>query len=138
MPQGEKHLVLLVKMISFTHKGNFEKTTVFLNRVKEKQFVRHLNVFAERGVEALAKATPVDTGKTAASWYYDMIVSKSGIKIVWKNSNTTDQAPVAILIQYGHATRNGGYVQGIDYINPAITPIVDEISEYVRKELSVN
>ncbi len=122
-------------MITFTHKGNFEKTEKFLNKAKNRWFIRDLNRYAKMGVSALELATPKDTGKTSRSWYYEIIVNDSVVKIVWKNSNTTDQAPVAILIQYGHGTRNGGYVAGVDYINPAMKPVVDEISEYIRKEL---
>lgn len=125
-------------MITFSHKGNFEKTTGFLKKASERRLDRELVRFAKKGVEVLYEATPKDTGKTAASWYYTITRNRSGIKIVWNNSNTTDQAPVAVLIQYGHATKNGGYVQGIDYINPAMKPIADEISEYIRKELSSN
>lgn len=138
MLQDASLSALLDDMITFSHKGNFEKTTGFLKKASESRLDRELVRFAKKGVEALAAATPKDTGKTAASWYYTITRNRSGIKIVWNNSNTTDQAPVAVLIQYGHATRNGGHVQGIDYINPAMKPIADEISEYIRKELSSN
>ena len=138
MLQDASLSALLDNMITFSHKGNFEKTTGFLKKASESRLDRELVRFAKKGVEALASATPKDTGKTAASWYYTITRNRSEIKIVWNNSNTTDQAPVAVLIQYGHATRNGGYVQGIDYINPAMKPIADEISEYIRKELSSN
>lgn len=122
-------------MITFSHKGNFEKTTKFLGRMRGHWLERDLERFAKKGVEELSKATPKDTGKTASSWYYEVTVNKSGIKIVWKNSNTTKNIPIAVLIQYGHATRGGTYVAGVDYINPVIKPLADEISEYIRKEL---
>lgn len=125
-------------MITFSHKGNFEKTDLFFKRMKENRFKTNLDRFAKEGVRALSEATPKDTGKTASSWYYEIIENQSGIKIVWKNSNITEEAPIAILIQYGHATKNGGYVAGVDYINPAMKPIADTISEYIRKELCAN
>lgn len=125
----------LDNMITFKSKGNFEKTTLFFKRIQAKRLQRDLIYFAEKGLSVLEKSTPIDTGETASSWYYEITNTKSGIKIVWKNSNLTDGTPVAVLIQYGHVTRNGGYYPGVDYINPAIKPIADEVSEYIRKEL---
>ena len=95
-----------------------------------------LKQYAQKGVDALASVTPKDTGLTASSWYYDITQTKNSIKIEWKNSNIVNGVPIAVIIQYGHATRNGGYVRGVDYINPAIKPIFDEISESIRKELA--
>ncbi len=138
MPHVERRLAVLVNMITFTQKGNFNKTTSFLKRVKNNRIKHSLIMYAKRGVEALSSATPVDSGETAKSWYYEIIENRSGIKIVWKNSNVSNGIPIAILIQYGHVTRNGGYYPGMDYINPAIQPIFDGISEYIRKELSDN
>ena len=132
----ERRWVQLANMITFTSKGNFEKTTSFFKRMLNKYWVRKsLVAYAEKGVSALAEATPKDTGETANSWYYEIYNNSSGIKIVWKNSNMAEGTPVAVLIQYGHVTKNGGYYPGVDYINPAIEPIVNQISEYIRKEL---
>ena len=125
-------------MITFSHKGNFDKTTKYLTSMSDEEYVSKFSYFAELGVKALSEATPVDTGETASSWYYTIVKNKSGIKIIWNNSNVTDQAPVAILIQYGHGTRDGAYVQGVDFINPAMRPVVDRISQYIRKELSAD
>ena len=90
------------------------------------------------GVEALAAATPRKTGKTAASWSYRVEKGKDSIAIIWSNSNIVDGTPIAVILQYGHGTRNGGYVEGVDYINPAMRPIFDEIAkrawEEVRRE----
>ena len=95
-----------------------------------------LRQYAQEGVDALKRSTPKDTGATAASWYYDIIQTKNSIKIEWKNSNVVNGVPIAVIIQYGHATGNGGFIQGRDYINPAIQPIFDKISESIRKELT--
>jgi len=95
-----------------------------------------LRRYAQEGVDALSRATPVDSGETAASWYYEIRRTPGSIKIEWKNSNIVNGVPIAIILQYGHATGNGGYVQGRDYINPAIQPVFDRISESIWKELS--
>lgn len=88
------------------------------------------------GVDALAAATPVDTGKTASSWFCKIVQGDNSASISWSNSNVNDGVNIAIILQYGHGTRNGGYVEGRDYINPAITPIFDEILEKVWKEVT--
>lgn len=123
-------------MIRFTQKGDFEKTRKFLTRAKELRLDRMLHQFGREGVEALSSATPVDTGKTAASWDYQVIQNRSSIQIIWTNSNRVDGVPIAIVLQYGHATRNGGYVRGQDYINPAIRPIFNKIENRLKREMS--
>lgn len=123
-------------MITFKQTGDFKKTTRYLRRVGRLSLPELLKQYAQQGVDALTMATPKDTGKTAHSWYYEIIQNKNTIKIEWKNSNIVDGVPIAVVIQYGHATRNGGYVQGVDYINPALAPIFNEISESIRKELA--
>lgn len=90
----------------------------------------------QEGVDALSRATPVDSGKTASSWSYEIRQNRSGLSIIWKNSNVVSGVPIAIILQYGHGTKNGGYVQGRDYINPALKPIFDRIAENVRREVS--
>jgi len=92
-----------------------------------------LSKYAEEGKAALASATPTDSGETASSWDYIITIKSGRAKITWTNSNDANGIPVAVLIQYGHATRNGGYVQGRDYINPAIKPIFDKIANELWK-----
>ena len=123
-------------VISFNHKGNFQKTDKFLKKMKTGDYFRSLEKFAQEGVNALASATPIDSGKTAASWDYTISRSKGSVSITWTNSNINDGVNIAVIIQYGHGTRNGGYVQGRDYINPAIRPVFDKIAENVWKEVT--
>lgn len=123
-------------MITFEHKGNFEKTSLFLKRAKEAEFLNRLDSVARDGVKALAAATPVDSGETARSWDYEIQKTKSGAIIYWTNSNINDGVPVAVLIQYGHATDNGAYVRGLDFINPAMTPIFNNIAEEAWREVT--
>lgn len=124
-------------MITIKHRGNFNNTERFLERVKNGKYLRQFDEYGRRGVEALASATPVDTGKTAASWYYEIVRNgKGSYSIQWKNSNISDGVLVAILIQYGHGTKNGAYVQGVDYINPALEPIFDIIADDAWKEVT--
>lgn len=120
-------------MIKLTQKGSFRNAERFFDNGKNlsRRLRTALERYGAKGVEALRSATPKDSGLTANSWYY--IIEDGGISFY--NSNTHDGVPVAILIQYGHATRNGGYVQGIDYINPALRPIFEELAEECGKEL---
>ena len=122
-------------MISFKHKGDFKLTRNFLTRARTTHLRDTLEKYGQIGVEALAEATPKDTGKTAASWSYTVSMTERGCSITWNNSNFVDGVPIAVIIQYGHATRNGGYVQGRDYINPTMKPIFDEILRKVWKEV---
>lgn len=122
-------------MITFVHKGNFEKTEAFLKRAKEAEFLNRLDAVAREGVSALAAATPVNTGKTASSWDYEIVRTKTGATIYWTNSNVNDGVPVAILIQYGHSTGEGAYVQGTDFINPAMVPVFNNIAESAWREV---
>lgn len=125
-------------LISFSSKGGFQKTNKFLNRAKKLDY-NILNAYGKLGVEALANATPKDSGRTAESWYYEIVEIKSGVSLQWKNSNLANGwAPIAILLQYGHATGGGGWVQGRDYINPAIRPIFDAIANDLWKEVTNN
>lgn len=124
-------------MISFVHKGNFKSTEQFLFKLHSKSFYENLDRYAREGVKALQSVTPVDTGNTVNSWGYEITTDKSSVSIIWTNSNLTSSGmPVAILLQYGHATGTGGYVQGHDYINPAIKPIFDEIEKGVWHEIT--
>ena len=123
-------------MISFTHKGDFKKTEALFNNVATFDFRRILNRCGKRGVEALVSATPIDSGITASSWGYEIDTSEELVAIKWTNSNVVNGVPIAIILQYGHGTRNGGYVQGRDYINPTMKPVFDQIEAEVWKEVS--
>jgi hypothetical protein len=123
-------------MISFTHKGDFKNTERILNGMKKLDYKRILHTYGQQGVNALYSATPIDVGKTADSWGYEILALKGKYSITWTNSNVVDGLPIAIILQYGHGTRNGGYVQGRDYINPALQPIFDKIADAAWREVS--
>jgi hypothetical protein len=124
--------------VNFTHKGNFNKFERFLTKALRIGPIWRavLNKYGKKGVEALAEATPIDTGKTAESWSYDIVKTQTGYKIVWKNSNIENGVSIAILLQYGHGTRNGGYVEGTDYINPAVQSIFQQMAKEAWKEVT--
>ena len=123
-------------MISFRQKGDFSKVTKFLEKAKESVHLGILDKYGREGVAALSSATPVDTGLTAKSWYYT-IENKNGVAILsFNNSNIQNGVPIAIILQYGHGTRNGGWVQGRDYINPAIQPLFDKIADAAWREVT--
>lgn len=124
-------------MISFSHKGDFSKTVNFLNKVSNGNYITgRLEKYAQKGVNALRVATPVDTGLTAASWGYKIEQDSNSVRIIWTNTNRENGVLIAIILQYGHATGTGGYVQGRNYIEPAIEPIFDEIANSVWKEVT--
>ena len=122
-------------MISFRQKGDFSKLTTFLEKAKEVVNIGDLDKYGKAGVAALSSATPVKTGKTANSWYYKIENKKDTVSITFNNSNVQNGVPIAIILQYGHGTRNGGWVEGRDYINPAIQPIFDEIANKAWEEV---
>lgn len=123
-------------MISFRQKGDFSKLTRFLERSKEAVRLGHLDRYGREGVAALASATPVDSGLTANSWYYEIENKKGSATISFHNSNIQNGIPIAIILQYGHGTGTGGWVQGRDYINPAIQPIFDKIVNDAWREVT--
>ena len=123
-------------MILFRQEGDFSKLTEYLKRVENSINRVNLDKYGKEGVSALSSATPVESGKTANSWYYEVSRDKSSTIIRFKNSNKSKGVPIAIILQYGHGTRNGGYVQGRDYINPAIQPIFDKIADSAWKEVT--
>ena len=123
-------------MISFRQKGDFSKLNRYLERVKESAKIGVLDKYGREGVVALASATPVETGKTANSWYYEIKRQNGSVSIEFKNSNIKDGIPIAVILQYGHGTGTGGWVQGRDYINPAIQPIFDKIADSAWKEVT--
>lgn len=123
-------------MITVKHRGSFKHTDNFLNRMLKRTYLNDLQKYGEEGVRALAAATPKDTGLTAASWSYEIIQEDGRVRLTWKNSNIQNGVSIAVILQYGHGTRNGGYVQGHDYINPAIAPIFDKIADNAWKEVT--
>lgn len=122
-------------MIGIESKGDHKKTYNYLNKILRGDFFNDLDRYGQLGVEALANSTPVDTGLTAESWSYRVIRNRKRPGIEWYNTNVVNGTPVAILIQYGHGTGTGGYVQGRDYINPAMHPVFDKIVENVWKKV---
>lgn len=123
-------------MIRFRQKGDFSKLTRFLERAKEAVHIGDLDKFGREGVAALASATPVDSGLTATSWYYEITNKDGTIRINFCNSNIQNGVPIAIILQYGHATGTGGWVEGRDYINPTIRPVFDKIANTAWKEVT--
>lgn len=123
-------------MIRFVQKGDFKKLNSFLERIKEIIKRGELNKYGREGVEALSKATPIDSGKTSSSWYYKIERNNDSISISFHNSNINKGVPIAIILQYGHGTNRGGWVEGRDYINPAIQPIFDKIAEEAWREVT--
>lgn len=123
-------------MITFSHRGDLTKTRRFLSKVKNINYRPILERYASQGLFALQSATPVDTRLTADSWSYEIVQDKAGLSIYWKNKNLVDGVPVVILLQYGHGTRTGGYVQGRDFINPAMRPLFNTIADNLWKEVT--
>ena len=123
-------------MIRFRHKGDFSKLTTFMEKAKSSVKRGILDEYGRKGVEALASATPIDSGLTASSWYYETEIKRGTAAITFCNSNIQNGVPIAIIIQYGHGTDNGGWVQGRDYINPSIQPIFDKLADEVWKEVT--
>lgn len=116
--------------------GNFDKTEAMLKRAVNVTKRINLDEYGRRGVAALSAATPTNTGLTANSWYYKIVTSKGKTSLVFGNSNIQNGVPIAIILQYGHGTRNGGWVEGQDYINPAIRPIFNELAKAAWKEVT--
>lgn len=123
-------------MFAIRQRGDFKKTEKFLKKSFGNKWRSVLEKYGQLGVEALSAATPVDTGLTASSWEYEIIQNQSGMSVVWNNQNIVNHVNIALILQYGHATRNGGWVEGLDYINPALKPIFDKIADNAWKEVS--
>ena len=123
-------------MITFRHKGNFKKTDDFLGRAQKGIDARVLHKYGKEGVAALASATPVDTGLTANSWYYKIERRQGSVAVVFCNSNIQNGVPIAIILHYGHGTRFGGWVEGIDYINPTVKPIFKQLVKDAWREVT--
>lgn len=123
-------------MIRVRHRGDFSKTTKFLKNANRANYMAILEKYGKEGVAALASATPVESGETANSWYYEIVRNRGSVSIRFLNSNIQNGVPIAIILQYGHGTGTGGWVQGRDYINPAIQPIFDKIANDAWKEVT--
>lgn len=125
-------------MISLESSGSFDSTESYLKRLSANTIFNTLSRFGDEGVHALAAATPRDTGLTAQSWSYEIVQDSKSWSIIWSNSHMdhSGQTPVAILIQLGHATGTGGYVQGRDFINPALRPLFDKMADLAWKEVT--
>ena len=123
-------------MVEFKQKGDFAKLNRYFERMREVAKIGDLDKYGKEGVAALSAATPIDTGKTANSWSYKINRQNGSVSIDFYNSNFSNGVPIAIILQYGHATNNGGWVQGRDYINPAIQPIFDKIAKNAWKEVT--
>jgi len=122
-------------MIKFKHRGSFNNTERFFDKAGKINFRYILGRYAQEGVAALAAATPIDSGATSESWDYEIVISRNQSTIAWTNSNVINGVPIAIILQYGHGTKNGGYVQGRDYINPAIRPVFDKMADDMWREV---
>lgn len=125
----------MIKLV--VHGGSkFAKTDTFFQRILRSIKLSSLDYWGRKGVEALSSATPVDSGTTANSWYYQIVRTKEGVRLQWNNSNINNGVNIALVIQYGHAARNGAFIEGRDYINPALRPIFDSIEESAWKEVN--
>lgn len=122
-------------IMTVTHHGDFNKTEKFFEKLKNKFNVGTLDKYGKKGVRYLSMSTPKDTGLTASSWYYEVKHDDKGMTIVWSNSNINDGVNIAMILQYGHGTNHGGWVEGIDYINPALKKIFDEMAKDAAKEV---
>lgn len=131
-----------MRFIKFRHRGSFRHTDRFFKNALAavsnigKTHSEVLEKYGQAGVDALASATPTDSGLTAASWSYEIVPTTSGYAIYWSNSNVNKDVNIALILQYGHGTRNGGYVRGIDYINPAIRPVFEDLASAAWKEVT--
>lgn len=123
-------------MIRVSVKGDFKKTNSFLERAKNLFGLGILDKYGRRGVDALRAATPKDTGETANAWYYRVVRNRRGVAIEWLNSSENEGIPIVILLQYGHGFQNGGFYEGLDFINPAMRPVFEQIADDAWKELT--
>lgn len=122
--------------VKFESSGSFNKMEKFLQSMLKGDLYNSLDKYARQGVSALSSATPLETGETKNSWDYEVKKARGSYTITWTNNHTEDNVPIAIILQYGHGTGTGGYVQGRDYINPAMKPIFDTIADNVWKAVT--
>lgn len=123
-------------MITIKQKGDFSKTTLYFEKLKHVFKKSDFDKYGRKGVDLLTQVTPFESGETASSWTYDVDISNNGVSISFYNTNINKGVPIAIILQYGHGTRNGGWVSGRDYINPVIQPLFDEIARDAWKEVT--
>lgn len=123
-------------MITITSQGDWKRTTQWFKKARSPKYRESLQRFAYAGLDALRNATPVDSGETAAAWGFEIVQNRRFTKIVYTNSNNPGGAPIAVMLQYGHGTGSGGWVQGRDYINPATRRIFDKMADDAWKELT--
>lgn len=123
-------------LITVSETGNFKNIEGFFKRTQKKNLIKKLEKYGQQGVELLAAATPKDTGETAASWSYEVVDEKGSYSIIYKNSSAIGNTPIVILIRYGHATRNGGYVIGNDFITPVMKKMFNEMADTIWKEVT--
>ena len=122
--------------IKFTQSGDFNRIEEFLKKASKRDLRSILDKYGQEGVKALSASTPKDTGRTAASWYYDIEVTNKGVRITWRNNNIPKTIPIVLLIEYGHANQNGTFVEGRPFIADAIKPIFDKLSKDAWKEVT--
>lgn len=122
-------------MITFKIKGDYKRAERYFKRLTQKKYLQILDKYGKQGVEALAAATPKDTGRTAESWRYEIKTGPNSSSIIFVNDNINKYVNIAVILQYGHATRNGGWVEGRDYINPAVQPLFDDMVEKAWEEV---
>lgn len=122
--------------VYFTQKGSFNRTEKFMNFLLNRNYLNILDRYGRMGVSALRSATPKDTGYTADSWNYEIVNEKDTVRLIFTNNNVNEGQNIAILLQYGHGTRNGGYVQGRDYINPVLQPLFDDMADACFREVT--
>lgn len=125
-----------MSIITIKQKGDFKKADAYFKALNKSPWFNVLDKYGKIGVDALAKATPVDTGKTASSWEYKIEKKKDQITISWNNTNVVDDVPIAVILQYGHGTGNGGYVHGKDYIRPALKEVFEKLANEAWEEVS--
>ncbi len=130
-----KEAVAMAKGITFRHRGDFSKTEKFFHRIMKRDYLNVFERYGRAGVSALAAVTPKDSGETASFWNYEISHNRTNSSITFLNENIQNGVNIAILLQYGHGTRNGGYVVGRDYINPAIRPVFDKMAEDAWREI---
>lgn len=123
-------------MIAFGQKGDFSKTLKYFGKLRKAIQINGLDKYGRKGVAALASATPVDSGETANSWYYEIHRNQETVSIEFYNSHINKGVPIAIILQYGHGTGTGGWVQGRDYINPAVQPVFDQLADHAWREVT--
>jgi len=124
-------------MIKFTHRGSFKNIEKFLDRSRKLNFLNTLNKYGKEGVNVLSAATPKDTGLTSSSWDYIIENRRTGYALSWKNNNINEGVVIAIILQYGHGTGSGYFVEGVDYINPVMRPLFDRLVEELWKEVTI-